>query len=104
MTKYHAHNNMPQSLAGLSAAAKRSAKSTVKSVPVAWQDLIAEEKVLCDKLDYADYKVTNTEALAAAGVPEDTDDDEDEDEDEEQWQDQQQKQEEEEGIDSLCCI
>jgi hypothetical protein len=67
------------------------------------QDLIvAKEKVLRDKLDYADYIVTNNEALAAAGVPEDTD--EDEDEDEEQWQDQQQKQEEEEGIDCRRCI
>jgi hypothetical protein len=60
LTKYHPQTNK-HSLAGLSAAAKRSAKSTVKSVPVAWQDLIAEEKVRRDKLDYGDYKVTNNE-------------------------------------------
>jgi hypothetical protein len=57
MTKYHEQNNKPQSLAGLSAKAKRSVATTVMRVPVAMQDLIAEEKVLRDKLDYADYIV-----------------------------------------------
>jgi hypothetical protein len=47
-------------------------------VPQAMQDLIAEEKILGDKLDYADYQM-NDVPLAAGAKQDDGDDDDDDD-------------------------
>ena len=87
MMAYHAQENKPQSLNGLSAAAKRAVATTVMKVPEEMQELIAEEKMLRDKLDYADYQLNNDLALAAAAAaapPEDEDTSEEDEEDEEE--------------------
>jgi hypothetical protein len=76
MIKYHAQTHRTLNLNGLSAAANRSAPKTVKKVPQAMQDLIAEEKILRDKLDYADYQM-NDVPLAAGEIQEIDDDDDD---------------------------
>jgi hypothetical protein len=64
-------------LNGLSAAAKRSATKTVMTVPQAMQELIAEEKILRDKLDYADYQMNDVPL--AAGAKQEYDDDDNDD-------------------------
>jgi hypothetical protein len=79
MMKYHAENNKPQSLNGLSAAARRSVGTSIMKVPQAMQELIAEEKNPRDKLDYADYQL-NDVPLTATAAQADADKEEEEEE------------------------
>jgi hypothetical protein len=77
MIKYHAQTHRTLKLNGLYEAAKRSATKTIQKVPQAMQDLIAQEKILRDKLDYADYQMNDVPL--AAGEKQEDDDDEDDD-------------------------